>query len=256
MKNYIWTVLLIVFLNGCNTTSISKTGYDEGISNSSEAPSPQKRMADSSSSFHFEKVESFHEMFDFFRKKFPLGSPKNDLRRVFVEDGKATLKEHPKDIGIEKYIYDINLCSYYIWRWNISVDYDQIGHLQQAYINGNTVFPEGKQKKSLNKESIDNKSSKIFQAVRLRPEAHKGQSSLAYLLFDVDVNSKTLGDQELIGSGPSRPDPLNMGNMIVYNGVDPWRSIFDSDEADHIAPYAGDCVAVDQAINQMKSKAN
>jgi len=74
-------------------------------------------------------------------------------------------------------------------------------------------------------------------------------------LFDVDGNSKTLGDQELIGSGPSRPDPLNMGNMIKYSG-DPWRSIFDSDEADHIAPYEGDCLAVDQAIKQMKSKAN
>jgi hypothetical protein len=45
-----------------------------------------------------------------------------------------------------------------------------------------------------------------------------------------------------------------MGNMVKYNGIDPWRSIFDFDDADQIAPYEGDCIAVDQAIKQMKSK--
>ena len=66
------------------------------------------------------------------------------------------------------------------------------------------------------------------------------------MLFDRDSDLKTTDDQALIGSGPSRPDPANMGKMVVYSEVDPWRSIFDFDIADRIVPYQGNCENADK----------
>src|SRR5262245_51687272 len=66
--------------------------------------------AQTSQSFHFESFETLDDMQKFIEESFPLGSFRNSLRRTFVDDGKATLKLHPTQKGVEKYIYDINLC--------------------------------------------------------------------------------------------------------------------------------------------------
>jgi hypothetical protein len=153
---------------------------------------------------------------------------------------------------VEKYIYDIDLCHYYIWRWNISADYDDRGKLLQAYVNGNIVFPDDSPKKVVSKVAESGKKASIYRAQRPRPEAYKGENSLAFLLFDRDSDLTTKDDQALIGSGPSRADPANMGTMIAYTDVDPWRSIFDFDPADRIVPYAGSCEQADKIYEEQR----
>lgn len=212
-------------------------------------------MADATSApFQFESIRTLDKMSNFIRQHFSLGASRSDLRRIFVTEGRATLKIHPQDVGVEKYIYDINLCNYYVWRWNISADYDANGKLQQAYLNGDIIFPNGKPKKVVSKVAEEGKKASIYRAQRPRPEAYKGESSLGFILFDRDSNTKTIYDQAVIGSGPSRVDPIDMGKMIVYTDVELWRSIFDKDSADQIAPYQGDCAAVDKFIQNRKAQ--
>lgn len=209
---------------------------------------PQLASADTSSPFRFETYQSLDDMQKFVEENFPKGTPRDTLRKTFVDEGGATLKLHPNQAGIEKYIYDINLCSYYVWRWNISADYDNDGNLLQIYLNG---LKDGRVQK-MDEKAPPGKKASIYKAQRPRPEAYKGEKSLGFLLLDKDSDAKTIDDQKLIGAGPSRADPMNMGRMVVYVEVDPWRSLFDSDAADRIVPYAGDCVAVDAFIKKMK----
>lgn len=209
-------------------------------------------VASAESTFTFESVVTLDDMSTLVREKFPLGTSRANVRHMFVEDGHATLKVKAGDSSVEKYIYDIDLCHYYIWRWNISADYDASGQLRQAYINGNIVFPNGNPKKVISKVAEEGRKASIYKVQRPRPEAYKGESSLGFLLFDTDSDPRTTDDQVLIGGGPSRADPMNMGKLIAYTDVDPWRSIFDFDAADRIAPYQGDCNEVDRLMKTQK----
>lgn len=202
-------------------------------------------VASADSTFTFESVVSLDEMSSLVKSKIPLGTSRANVQRVFVEEGRATLKVKAGGYGVEKYIYDIDLCHYYTWRWNISADYDANNLLRQAYVNGNIIFPNGNQKKDIPKVAEDGKKASIYRVQRPRPEAYKGESSLGFLLFDRDSDPKTTDDQALIGAGPSRADPMNMGKLVTYTDVDPWRSIFDFDAADRVVPYQGDCAKVD-----------
>ena len=186
----------------------------------------------------------------FVRSNFPLGADRASLRKAFVEQGKATLKTHPTQIGVEKYLYDINLCSYYVWRWNISADYDSSGKLLQAYVNGEPVHAAGTPKKDSKIATIaqPGKTAGIFRTERLRPEASKGEKQLGAIVADADSNLRTIDDQILMGAGPTRADPANLGTMKAYE-VEPWRSIFDIDDADRIVPYAGDCTKADAVMD-------
>ncbi len=197
-------------------------------------------------SFKFDSITSLEEMSAYIREHFPLGSMQTDLRRAFVMEGGATLKKHPLNPDVEKYIYDINLCNYYIWRWNISADYDANGKLVQAYINGNALFPNGRPQQLVSKKAEPGKKASLYRVQRPRPEAYKGEASLGYILFDRDSDLKTINDQAVIGTGPSRADPVNMGKVVAYTDVDPWRSIFDNDNANHISSYRGDCTAINK----------
>jgi hypothetical protein len=123
--------------------------------------------------FQFESIASIDDMRKAIEADFPPKSPQSSLRNQFIAEGSATLKIHPTQAGVEKYIYDINLCSYYVWRWNISADYDTSGHLLQAYVNGEPVFASGKQKKDGQAFAKSGKAS-ILQVTRPRPEATKG----------------------------------------------------------------------------------
>ncbi|MBS0355731.1 MAG: hypothetical protein JSR83_17740 [Proteobacteria bacterium] len=204
------------------------------------------------SAFTFESVQALDDMSSLIRAKLPLGTTRANLRRTFIEEGHGTLKIRAGDPGVEKYIYDIDLCHYYVWRWNISADYDDSGQLRQAYVNGNIVFPDGNPKKVISKTAEEGKKSSIYRVQRPRPEAFKGERSLGFLLFDRDSDPKTTDDQALVGAGPSRADPTNMGKLIVYTDVDPWRSIFDFDTANRIVPYSGDCKEVDKVMQSLK----
>jgi hypothetical protein len=202
--------------------------------------------------FSFESVSTLDDMSSLIRVRFPLGSSNLDLRHTFVEEGNATLRVKARAPGTEKYIYDIDLCHYYVWRWNISADYDGSGNLLQVYVNGNIVFPSGSPKKTISKIAEEGKKASIYRVRRPRPEAYKGEKSLGFLLFDRDSDPATTDDQALAGAGPSRPDPTNMGKMVTYVDVDPWRSIFDFDPADRIVPYQGSCEAADKLYEEQK----
>lgn len=199
------------------------------------------RVASAESTFSFESAATLDDMSSLIRSKTPLGSSRENVRKIFVEEGRATLKVKKDDSSVEKYIYDIDLCHYYIWRWNISFDYDGSDQLRQAYVNGNIVFPHGNPKKIIPKFAEKGKKASIYRVQRPRAEAYKGESSLGFLLFDRDSDPSTTDDQALIGAGPSRADPVNMGKLVTYTDVDPWRSIFDFDAADRIVSYQGSC---------------
>ena len=202
--------------------------------------------------FTFDSVSTLEDMTSLIRSRFPLGTSRSALRRTFVEEGHATLGINAGASNVEKYIYDVDLCHYYIWRWNISADYDQSGKLLQTYVNGNIVFPDGSPKKIVAKVAESGKKASIYRLQRPRPEAYKGENSLGFLLFDRDSDQATKDDQALIGSGPSRADPANLGKMIVYLDVDPWRSIFDFDSAERIASYTGSCDTADKLYEEQK----
>jgi len=204
--------------------------------------------AEPSKSFRYESFVDFDEMKHFLEKEFPPGSRREALRHTFVADGKGTLITHPSQAGVEKYIYDINLCRYYVWRWNISADYDADGRLLQSYVNGEPIFPTGPQKKDGRVLGASGHAS-ILKVKRPRPEADLGERELTFLVIDADSNLKTIDDQVLTGGGPTKTSIAMPGKLHMYSDVEPWRSIFDFDSADHIAPYPGDC-AVDVAIAQ------
>ena len=112
--------------------------------------------------FRFETVISLDSMTKFLRSQFRLGSDRDELRRTFVGEGHATLKVRAGEVGTEKYLYDIDLCRYYVWRWNISADFDISGRLQQLYLNGNPVLAEGTPKKIVPKVAEAGKKASIY----------------------------------------------------------------------------------------------
>jgi hypothetical protein len=195
-----------------------------------------------SQTFDFSSIATVDEMRDFLTHHFPVGSDRAGLRQAFVTEGKATLVPYPGRTDVEKYIYDINLCRLYVWRWNISADYDASGRLVEVFVNGNAVFKPGHS--SATRAAADKpggEHAKIYKMQRPRPEADKGESYLGFILRDVDGNPDTIADQKIVGAGPSRADPVDMGVMIAYGDIEQWRSIFDFDAAKFIAPYAGAC---------------
>lgn len=195
--------------------------------------------------FRFENFTQLAEMHAYLNDTYNVGDDRETVRQVFMDQGGATLIEHPNEAGVEKYIYDINLCNYYVWRWNISADYDDEGGLEQIYLNGNPVLADGTPLRKVSAKAPEGKEAKILKGQRPRPEAYKGEKSLAFLMLDSDGDLKTLHDQAAIGSGPSRADPMDMRRLNMYKEVDPWRSIFDHDEAAYMADYQGNCAQVD-----------
>lgn len=191
--------------------------------------------------FRFEGQESVEEMRTLIQRDFSEASTRDQVRAVFVEQGGATLKAHPRRPDVEKYIYDINLCGYYVWRWNISADYRSDGRVKQLYVNAEPVLDGAKPTGSP-------KTGPFYQADRPRPQAFKGEASLAVIFADRDGDPNTADDQNILtGIGPTRADPLNMGRAYPYRG-EVWRSIFDSDEARTVVPYAADCAVVDAGM--------
>lgn len=212
--------------------------------------SPAVHASEGPVSFH--DIVSLGDMRQLVSERFQPGTPRQALQDAFVTQGGATLIQHPSFPHIEKYLYDINLCHYYVWRWNISADFDEQDRAAQVYVNGEPVFETGQADRLIPKVEGDEESEervKIFTGQRPRPEAHKGESSLGYVLMDKDGDLSTEDDQQLIGAGPSRADPLNLGSMRAYTAA-PWRSIFDHDAADRISDYEGDCAAADAAYQR------
>jgi hypothetical protein len=209
--------------------------------------------ASADEAFRFETVDSLEAMTNFVHQRFVLGTPRDDLRRAFVTQGHATLMVNPADANVEKYLYDIDLCGYYVWRWNVSADFDADRRLRQAWVNGEPVFADGPQKPTPPTASAGRRQA-ILKGSRERPEAIKGETSLAYVTLDPDIDARSPHARFVVGSGPSRPDPLDFGKTWSYVNVDLWRSIFDPDDADAIVPYAGNCRTVDATLKRTFTK--
>jgi len=190
--------------------------------------------------FRFEGIASLDAMKTHVREAFPAGTPRATLERVLGKEGGASRRAHPRRAATEKYLYDINICDAYIWRWNISADYDAQGGLLQAWVNGDPVHAAGPQKTSAESLRTSGKAA-IYKGTRAHPEAVKGEKQLAYIMLDADANPATQDDQLVIGAGPNRPMPGAATKMIAYTDVELWRSIFDPDPADRIVRYAGMC---------------
>ena len=204
--------------------------------------------AERTAPFRYEGVVSLDDMKALIQRNDPVGTPRQVVRAAFVDQGGGTLKLHPTRTGVEKYLYDINLCRYYVWRWNISADYDAGGRLQQMYVNGEPALPDGPALPPPPKP-VPGGKGQILVVAKPRPEADKGESRLTAEVFVFAG-----GDQRLIGAGPSRADPANLGRLHVYS-TEPWRSIFDADAADRIVPYAGDCAAAEAAQARASAQA-
>ncbi len=195
--------------------------------------------------FRFEAEVSYDDMKAEVVRAVSTNSTRDHVRAIFVDQGGATLVAHPRQANVEKYIYDIDLCSYYVWRWNISADYSRDGKLAQIYING---MPQlgGAQEPSLPKKGP------FYIITRPRPQAFKGEAELKAVVADRDGNLETSDDMEILtGVGPTRADPLDMGHAVNEPGV-VWRSIFDFDEPKFVAAYPGDCAAVDAKLAERR----
>ena len=198
--------------------------------------------------FRYEDVVSLDNMKARIRRDDPVGTPRDVVRTAFVTQGGGTLKLHPTRPGVQKYLYDINLCRYYVWRWNVSADYDGAGRLTQMYVNGEPALGGASPVASTPKPAAAGRGRLIVIA-KPRPEADKGERRLVAEVFQF-----ANGEERLIGAGPTRADPANLGRLHAYV-VEPWRSIFDADAADRIVPYAGDCAAADAAQARAKVQA-
>lgn len=184
--------------------------------------------------FRFESIKAYNDMRNMVESRFKLGSDRDDLRKVFVEEGKATQVTRPGRDTTEKYIYDINLCGFYIFRWNISADYDDGGKLRQAYVNGLPVFMAGPAQ--LEPKGMGGKT-RYASADRPRPQVAKGMKKIPFMQLDIDGDAATIDDQFATGHGPSRADPYFLDAGVSYKDVEVWRSIYDADDTSSIADY-------------------
>ncbi|RYE08180.1 MAG: hypothetical protein EOP22_14600 [Hyphomicrobiales bacterium] len=192
--------------------------------------------------FSFHTIKTLDAMAASLKRAFPLGSDRAALHATFDGAGAKRYK-HPDLAGVEKWVYDINLCKFYVWRWNISANFDAAGALTQLFVNGEPVHARGDKPRDVQAIAASNgKQQAIYHGSLPRPEASEGDNVLAFLMFDVDTNSRKASDEFVTGAGPSRADPANLGRMHAYT-TELWRSIFDGDRARSIAAYAGECPA-------------
>ena len=107
-------------------------------------------------------------------------------------------------------------------------------------MNGDPVHARGDSPATPESRSVAGHEQAILKGSRPRPEASKGESQLAFLMYDVDTNSNRTSDEFIMGAGPSNADPHNLGKMHTYQ-AERWRSIFDDEKARSVVPFTGSC---------------
>jgi hypothetical protein len=194
--------------------------------------------------FRFENVPSLEAMHDVVKESLPRsGQKRAAVRRVFVEEGGATLQVNGRWKTVEKYTYNINLCRLYVWRWNISANFNRAGYLTQIFVNGERVYEDGDIQWTSKMAATTGGTRDIKAMRKPRPQADLGESSLAFLALGVDTRGFVTGDEFVTGAGPTRADPTNLGTIHVYTDIERWRTIFDEEEDEPIHDYAGQCPA-------------
>jgi hypothetical protein len=190
--------------------------------------------------FSFSGYISLGDMQAFARKQAPLGSARDAVRQIFVSEGGAKRYAHPDQKGVEKYVYDVNLCRIYVWRWNLSANYNAAGKLTQLYVNGEPVHRRGDPLIDPMSRAKSGVKQAILKGTLPRPQASRGERSLAFLMLDLDTGSSSTSDEFITGAGPTRADPANLGMMHAYGNVEYWRSIF-AKEGPKVIEYSGKC---------------
>lgn len=190
--------------------------------------------------FSFHAVTSLDAMQSLLKRTFVLGTNEAAIDKAFQAAGAKRYK-HPDLPGVEKWVYDINLCRVYVWRWNISANFDASGALTQIFVNGDPVHAGGDKPRDASAIAEGNgKPQEIYKGTLPRPEASLGESSLAFIMFDVDTTSDKESDRFVNGAGPTKANPGDLGKIHVYN-TELWRSIFDGDRAKSVTKYSGSC---------------
>lgn len=191
--------------------------------------------------FDFFEVATVDEMRNLAAKRFPAGMPREDVRRALIEEGGARLFEHPEDDGVEKYVFDINLCRLHVFRWNLSADYGPDGALEQFYVNGLHTIPGGGDiTRTRAKPDKDGTVHKLV-SIMPRPEADLGDKAIQFEGYDYDGDGATTLDQSVVVFGPSRADPHDFGRRYRYANVERWRSIVDGFTLEDVREWPGAC---------------
>jgi hypothetical protein len=191
--------------------------------------------------FSFHDIRSLSEMRSYLTANFPLGTAQSKASTVFEGAG-GQHYSHPEQKGVEKWVYDINLCRLYVWRWNISANFDASGRLTQIFVNGDPVHGAGDPDPARDPSRTAPRGGKqaFYKVTMPRPEASLGESSLTFTVFDTDTSSNRQSDLFIFGGGPSNADPANMGSLHAY-ATEAWRSIFDEQKAKSVVNFAGRC---------------
>lgn len=185
--------------------------------------------------FRFDDHPEIDAMREFIIATLPLGTARDKVRDTFVENGKATIITHPGRKRTEKYLYDIDICGIYLWRWNISADFDDDEKLMQAYVNGKPVHMSGKPDPLAIGYNPD-----ILHKLQSKKVSRAGADKfpdIFYQLLDSDGDLATTGDQSVSGPGYRAAMPYTFVEPYYYKGVFPWRSIFDEDNTTATAAH-------------------
>ncbi len=194
--------------------------------------------------FRFENVTSLEAMRDFIMQNLPRGTRRSVVRRTFVDEGSATFQLHPspkRERYHEKYTYNINLCRLYVWRWNISANFNHGKRLNQIFVNGEALFPNSEPQWTSKTASKTGLPREIEATSKPRPQADLGVSSVSFVLLRVDPHTSFLPKEFAIGVGPARADPNGLRAIHIYPDVERWRSIFDAEKDEPVHDYTGQC---------------
>ena len=209
--------------------------------------SSQLALAAPSEPFQFEEHPDVSDMQSYVQQNFPLGSSRSDVRRAFVDQGRATLIPRPGVPSTEKYIYEIDFCHYHVWRWNISADYDSFGKVKQIYIEGDPALSNGiTPPPKVHRDP--GPTASVSKLVRDKPQAYKGDDKIYAVVIDWNTTDPANTDKDVFVGGPTRAEFPNMGTVHVYHG-DLWRSIVDPDEVKYVVESKQDCSKFDAPAN-------
>ena len=94
--------------------------------------------------FDFQNYKDPLELAAYLRQTLPVGTSKESAERTLVTEGQATAYPMPFDPQTIVYLYDVNLCDKYVWRWNVNAKYDATGILEDLYLYDQNIHDPGK----------------------------------------------------------------------------------------------------------------
>ena len=193
--------------------------------------------------FTFEAHPDIADIQAYIQNNLPVGTSRSVVRSIFVDQGGATVIFRPGIKSSEKYLYDIDMCHYYLFHWNISMDYDSKDNLRQAYIQGEPVFLDQPNDGDSHHTDPAIKVN-ILELVRARPQAYKGDNYIYAQVIDWNPADAGDYDKDVFVGGPTRASFPDAGHVHVYRSK-LWRLIVDESSAAKTVEYQADCKSID-----------